>query len=582
MRFGNRIYHKLVAMIILPVMILFSAFFVFLNVMIAPYLEGLILDKMDAKGQQRMIHLDGIYQQVYQSTQGILSDGAVQNTLMSGRIASEQEPGLKALLRTYCYGNIYNVIYLTSDRSQMVSGLRNDYLTRGYLEMLVSHPQLSETYAKPVWVFDKQGETRWFYLFVVQKLRHPSFNVEPGYLIYQLNPSGLNQTTSLVMHEKEKVAITDQNGEIITCSSGNTEQEESIFSQLEYPESGKAITCELDTGETYLVSRFADQDTGWQVISYIRYSDAMERYENLQRLIIEITVILMVVSVGAGFILTGYYIKPINLIIQAMESFRSNRFQKRIQDKLPDEFGQIGGTFNLMADRIEALIDDVNQGQEKLRVAELNSLMYQINPHFIYNTLNNIYMLARMSGQEKTAQMIDYLSKFLRTTLSKGKSVVPLKDEINHVTCYLNIQKIRYGDLFDFSVEVDPDLSLVPVLKLILQPIVENSINHGFLKIESGGKILIKGFRCEEKLCLTVEDNGEGIPQEKLERLNQIPQMSLEQLSSLFPESQGGYGVGNVIARLKLYYGDDYAIQYTNLNPGVKCEIFISNFEQDV
>ena len=580
MTLGNKIHHKLLAVIIAPVVLLFAAFLVFLNVMMAPYLEGLILNKIETVGQQRMFQLENIYGQIYQSTQGILSDSAVQATLLSGRMNSQQEMGIKALLRTYCYDNVYNITYLTADCRQMVSGLSNAFLTRGDFEELARYPQLNESYAKSVWIYREQNDPSCC-LFAVQRLRHPSFDAEPGYLVYQLDPDCMDQVMEVTMHSEESVAVLDQKGRVIASGKRKLAVQQAL-SQLNYPAESGAEELVSHSGDRYLVSGFVNENMGWRVVSYIAYEDAMEQYLSLQRLMTGITVLVVVVSVGVGMALTRFYLKPIGSIVRAMESFRHNRFQKRIQGKLPDEFGEIGDTFNLMADRIEALIQDVNQGQEKLRTAELNSLMYQINPHFIYNTLNNIYMLARMSGQPQTAQLIDCLSKFLRSTLSKGSSVVPLKDEISHVSSYLDIQKIRYGKLFDFSVEMDPNLSLTPVLKLILQPIVENSINHGFLEMESGGWIQIRAFDKEGELCLTVEDNGAGMPEETLARLNRIPGLSMGELSSLFPDSQGGYGIGNVIARLKLYYQDSYQFRFENLPRGVRCEILLPKRGEEV
>ena len=579
MLFGNKIYHKLLLAIILPVILLFVSFFVFLHVMIAPHLEQLTLDKMEAVGQQRMFQVESIYEQIYQTTWGILSDSTVQNILLTGEISSRQESMIKSLLRSYCYSNVYNITYLTADRKQMVSGLFNDVLTKQDFEELTWTPQLEESYSRSVWVYQGENSPS-ARMLVVQRLRHPSIDAEPGFLVYQLSARCMDQVLETKLNRKEIVAVLDQEGQVIVGDELKTGAQDMI---AQIPTSADIVAEEFFTPTgRYLVSSFSDQGTDWAVVSYLSYEDAMEQYKALQQLMIAITLLLVICSVGVALAVTRLYTKPIHTIVQAMESFRHNRFQMRISSRLPDEFGEIGATFNLMVGKIETLIQDLKQNQEKLRAAELNSLMYQINPHFIYNTLNNIYMLARMSGQTQIAQLLDALSKFLRSTLSKGNSVVPLKDEITHVSSYLNIQKIRYGSLFDFSVEEDPDLSLTPVLKFILQPMVENSINHGFLSMDSGGKILIRVFQREDKMCLTVEDNGTGMPEGILSRLNQISRLSIGELSSLFPESQGGYGVGNVIARLKLCYGDSYEIHFSNLHPGAKCEILLPKRKDEV
>ena len=574
MKFGNRIYYKLLIAIILPMIVLFSSFVTFLNIMIAPYLEGLILNKIEMVAQRRAVCMESVYKQLYQSSQSIISDNIVQSTLTVGFADEQERLHIKDLLRTYCYDNVFNITYLTKDCNQMISGLVDSRFSKSYLEKLTLNPELNKTYSKPVWIYAQGKNKSQPLLFVVQKLRHLAFNIEPGYLIYQLKPNCMDQITQMLTYDSEIVALTDQNGQIV-CHSPSDDSVDKIlksfeFSDAQYPQLGTVISH-----QGYMVSNFVSRETGWRIISYIDRAHAMQRYNSLQQLMINITIVLVIVCIGIGMLLTRYYIRPINTIVQAMESFQNSRFQRRISTKLPDEFGKIGETFNLMADKIETLIENVKQEKENLRNAELNSLMYQINPHFIYNTLNNIYMLARMSGQTQMALIIDSLSKFLRNTLSKGSSTVLLKDEIEHVSSYLNIQKIRYEDLFDFSVQVSPDLSLVPVLKFILQPITENSINHGFMGMESGGYIHISAFEHCDRLYLTVEDNGQGMSEETLERLNHISDLSVEQLSLLFPESKGGYGVGNVIARLRIYYQDNYQIYFENLFKGVKCTIIL-------
>ncbi len=175
-------------------------------------------------------------------------------------------------------------------------------------------------------------------------------------------------------------------------------------------------------------------------------------------------------------------------------------------------------------------MQEVKENERALRKSELSSLMYQINPHFLYNTLDTIYMLARMNGEEVTMKMIQALSKFMKVSLSKGSDVIPVADELEHVKSYMEIQKIRNNDLFQYEISCEEHLKQVPVLKLILQPLVENAIKHGFAKIYEDGRIWIRVCQDQEELVFQIENNGEQMQPEIIEL---IQMMGEEELSAV-------------------------------------------------
>jgi len=238
-----------------------------------------------------------------------------------------------------------------------------------------------------------------------------------------------------------------------------------------------------------------------------------------------------------------------------------------------DEIGSLAKTFNYMIGEIESLVqkqeetieelkrerDYVSEVQKQKRKAELKALQAQINPHFLYNTLNAITWQAADQGAEEISILSNSLGKFFRISLSKGAEVITLGEELEHVKSYLEIQSIRYHSRLSYEIEVDESWLDIRMIKLILQPLAENSIYHGIKEKQGAGRIKIYGKRQssfeEEVLELSVWDDGAGIPPEKLELMN-------ETLERGETDSKAGYGIYNVNERIRLFYGEGYGLRY--------------------
>ena len=231
------------------------------------------------------------------------------------------------------------------------------------------------------------------------------------------------------------------------------------------------------------------------------------------------------------------------------------------------EIIQLDATFNEMMRRIRYLADKLLQEQENQRKSELKALQNQINPHFLYNTLDSIIYMIDKGENQKAEEMIVALSKFFRISISRGKAIIPLKDEVEHVRNYLLIQKIRFGDQFTYSINVDPSLYQYSCIKLILQPLVENAIEHGLNDNESGGQIEIIGTQNESYIILKIKDNGYGISENKLEQI----------YKSFHDDSiHQGVGLKNVYQRIKIYYGEEADIKIDSLfDEGTIISIYI-------
>lgn len=206
-----------------------------------------------------------------------------------------------------------------------------------------------------------------------------------------------------------------------------------------------------------------------------------------------------------------------------------------------------------MTERIHTLMEQNVYEQKQKRKNEMRALQAQINPHFLYNTLDSIIWMSEAGQNEDVVLMTSALAKLLRQSISNDKEQVTLAEEIDYVRSYLTIQKMRYKDKLEYSIEVAPEIRNVMIIKFALQPLVENAIYHGLKYKETKGNLNIRGYERGSKVCITVADDGVGMDNEALEHI--FDESKKEHKSN-------GVGVPNVQKRLQLYYGSEYGITY--------------------
>lgn len=218
------------------------------------------------------------------------------------------------------------------------------------------------------------------------------------------------------------------------------------------------------------------------------------------------------------------------------------------------EIQTLSDGFEQMVSRLNQLIEQNRQEQISLRSAELALLQAQINPHFLYNTLDAIVWLIEMEKNEQAIEMVTSLSSYFRSSLSKGRDIITLREEEQHVRSYLEIQQVRYKDILDYRIEIDPALAEYRIPKLTLQPLVENALYHGIKQKRGQGIIAVTGKECGGDICLTVEDNGAGMDEQRLENVR----------GTLMHKQRVGFGVATVHERLQLLFGSEYGLSISS------------------
>lgn len=328
-------------------------------------------------------------------------------------------------------------------------------------------------------------------------------------------------------------------------------------------------------GGSYQIRSELSPYTGWRTVGVFSMDEVMSSVNTIVYILFTCVIISLVLVVIVSFKFSRTLTNPIFKLKRLMKQAESGDLTVRFNFEHNDEIGELGQSFNHMIARIDQLIQMVYVEQENKRTAEMKSLQEQIKPHFLYNTLDTISWMARDYDAEDIVRLVDALTNMFRIGLSHGKDIITVKEEITHVSNYLYIQKIRYKDKLNYVIHVDESLYAVEVPKLILQPLVENAIYHGVKAKRGGGTITITGVPEGENLVFTVQDNGAGMPQEKVEELNR----RMSERSVL--DEQKSFGLFYIRERIQLCYGKGYGVHVESaLGEGTRVTITLPLYQK--
>ena len=286
------------------------------------------------------------------------------------------------------------------------------------------------------------------------------------------------------------------------------------------------------------------------------------------KLLISGMAVLLIATLGIlmrrSFRLTDGIIQPVNIMLDKVKKVGRGKFDMIPIEAEIEEIEELDEGINKMARKISALLENVRQEKEMQHLTELQLIQAQVNPHFLYNTLDTIVWLIVVGMTYDAFEMISSLSIFFRTSLSKGNDIIPLSEEERHTLSYLEIQQYRYRDILEFEINIPKELSGIPVPKLSIQPLAENALYHGSKNRRGKGKILIEGREEEDALVLTVSDNGQGMTPERLHEVQE----------AIRTGERAGFGLAAVAERIALYYGPGYGMKiFSEEGKGTTVEI---------
>ena len=350
----------------------------------------------------------------------------------------------------------------------------------------------------------------------------------------------------------------DEMGELIAHNSTATENE-AVLDNIRF-----ATSVMEEVVQNYVLYEVNRTNSQYQVMreSYVRW----------QILSIILVFSAVAFSVVAAWSLSKSIYTPIKKLHDVTTTITKNDLRALMTSDNVDEITELGMSFNIMIGKIKELLDSKIKEQENLKKAELRALQAQINPHFLYNTLDTIIWMAESKQTDDVVKIVTALSSFFRISLSKGMDWITIGEEVERTRNYLTIQQMRYRDILDFRIEVDDEVLEYTILKLILQPLVENALYHGIKNKRQGGTIVVRA-RCKNKdeVQLEVQDDGIGFTPEKLAQLR----ADLDDDSGDI-KLESGFGIGNVNRRIRLYYGKPYGLTIeSTYNSGTRVTLVI-------
>jgi two-component system sensor histidine kinase YesM len=296
----------------------------------------------------------------------------------------------------------------------------------------------------------------------------------------------------------------------------------------------------------------------WKLVAVLPESEIISKTDYIKSLLLLLILILLVVAVLMSNVLATIITRPLSRLTQKVKTVTDGDMDVPFDLTVSNEIGVLNNGIGALIVRIKSLLEQIKVEQEKKRLADLTILQAQINPHFLYNTIYSIQQLCVLGESQNAAQMLLALGNFFRIGLSQGREIITIKEEIEHVRNYLVIQGMKYADRLQYEITVDPAILEAKIIKLTLQPLVENAIYHGIKQKPEPGSIRINGYRDRQLVRIEVRDNGVGMTE------TQLAQIQEYLAGSGCQRKMVGFGLHNVHERLKIHFGADYGLTVTS------------------
>lgn len=475
-----------------------------------------------------------------------------------------------------------NALAISFNQLKQLSGVenirlyvKNDYLYSNENTRILPLDSATDTnWYKKLW---QAPSNRWYTPldFADQPSREQSFFscmrviYDPDTLTTPLAVLRVDLSKSMLEQALNRTAIT-QNGFMLLLSGDNTvlssengagqNLPEDIGASLSQSAQDTWNTIELDGIPCYTYSATLPP-TGWTLVSVVPYTDIYSVGRALRNEMIGIMAAVAGAAYAVALYLSNHMLRRIWQLSETMQKVEDGDVEVRFNSEGKDEIGQLILHFDHMMGRIQQLMEEKIRYGFEIKNLELKALQAQINPHFLYNTLDTINCMAIQKAVPEIAGVATSLATFYKISLSRGKDRIPVRDEVLHAKMYLRIQNARFENRIQTRWDISPEIENLYIIKIVLQPIIENAAIHGIYEREDGtGTITVHGYRKGEDVYIEVADDGIGMPQEKADAVFSSPPGEIAR-------EPGGYGVKNIIDRLKIAYGYEYGLSCKSI-PG--------------
>ncbi|MEH7379260.1 sensor histidine kinase [Bacillus sp. JJ1533] len=481
----------------------------------------------------------------------------------------------KHLLNKYMSSNVVeetlmfdevDLIYLYDTKNARVN-LRRSVNDQSYDYFNQLHPTNYNTSGKVTWNMEQSLITANRVIYDIHSYKMKVI----GYLTMSMKESYLqDRVQKFDPSEQRHIIIIDNENNVILSNSKDKEMNKvsSWLSNVDYNSLKSDSFVDVPFYGKMIVSVNKSQLTGWKIISLISLNEITKGPAFIQKTIFLIGLVGILFGIIIIWILTNYIVKPLNTLSVVMDEVERDNFNVQVELDREDELGRVGESFNRMMNKINTLISDIYQKDINEKDAQLRALRAQINPHFLYNTLDAINWMAQFGKTDEVSKMTIALSRLLKSSIQNKKEFITLEEEMNYIKDYMTIQQIRFQDKVTYETHIDPAAKKCLVPKLILQPIVENAMIHGIEKKIENGYLFINGSIKNNKLIIQIMDNGAGMSKETVNALLNGNYENSDLLKGT------GNGILNVQNRISLLYGEDNGVKIeSNINVGTIFEL---------
>lgn len=479
----------------------------------------------------RIISLISVRTGAYNSNAiNILTDPS----LTDAEILDYRKEASDFLIKLCSNKNYLNGLEITnfSDKS-ITYGITTPYET---LEQLGFHKKLSlceNSYFFIVPHINEKYSTRKQVFSIIKPVLSHSGDLA-GYVIADLKCSLIDDIYNIQNESQNSIFITDG------------ENDRTIYESFDNPMNLSEYLSSKDDTHKIVSARLESELTNWTIISVMPSHHILQDFYNTQSFIIVLAIIFLLLFLGTNFLLINQLTRNIRLLSSSVNQINEDCLELNVQIHSDDEVGILYTRFQAMLARINELIQKVKDTEQKKRAADLRALQAQINPHFLYNTLNTIKFLAVINGNKNISLVSESLTGLMKTNMQPDV-FIPLNQEKKYLQNYLEIQKYHYTFQFEYTIDLPDALSDYYIPKMLLQPLIENSLKHGYSGRLSNNQLSVVFYSEQNTLCTVVTDNGIGMSQEQIFAiLSQTPDEHI--------------GIANVKQRILLYFGEQYSI----------------------
>ena len=413
-----------------------------------------------------------------------------------------------------------------------------------------------------------QGKVTWYtdssngvvnHIYLVRTIYHQDTFREIGLQAILVNKNFLRTVYDGLTRSMQNIIILSENHDLIAARNSDYDYfiNDSSFRKLQNEKDSK-----IDYDVNALVSYTTISETGWKIITYVPLNVLYRDAYALRRNLILLCIVTVIILSAFNLSIAMSFINPINRLVKGMKMVQKDNRIVYIDDEREDEIGFLNKTFNEMSREINHLVNWVYREQITRKEAELKALQSQINPHFLFNTLESINWMARLNNVPEISEAVTDLSDLMEASIGRDDRLITVEEEFKYSDKYISIIKRRFEDKVEFKKEILNGAGKVRIPRLLIQPLVENAVYHGIDRLRGKGEILLKAYIEGERLVIIVMDTGPGIDSVELDALNR--RLSLDNdtyFKNLRTESRQSIGIENVNRRIKLFYGDDYGLK---------------------